>query len=164
MAIPKTPFIVIIMVFSLVVGLALLMSTTRISPGHTVSDESQALLEKRLASGERAYLAFPPKTIYTAGDAFSARFGIINMWDSDRDFYIEIVQESGPEGGPAVSYARETGSLAPGESRVLDINVASSSQTPGGIYSYVILVCNSQLCSSESPELYSLTHMSFRIK
>jgi len=164
MAIPKTPFIAIIIVFALVVGLALLMSTTRIIPSHAVSNESQELLEERLASGERAYLAFPPKTIYIAGDAFSASLGIINMWDSDRDFYIEIVQESGPDSGPTVSYAREADSLAPRENRVLDISVASSSQTPSGIYSYAVLVCNSQPCNSESPELYSLTHMSFRIK
>ncbi len=164
MAIPKTPFIVIIIVFSLVVGFALLMSAIQISPGHTVSDEGRQLLEKRLASGERVYLVFPPKTIYTAGDAFSAILGIINMWDSDRDFYIEIIQESGPEGGPAVSYAREAGSLAPRESRILDINIASSRHTLSGIYSYAVLVCNSQPCSSESPELYSSVHMSFRIK
>jgi hypothetical protein len=164
MAIPKTPIIVIIIVFALIVGIALLMSTIQIKPGHTVSNESQELLEKKLASGDRAYLAFPPKTIYTAGDAFSASLGIINLWDSERDFYIEIVQESGPDGGPAVSYLREAGSLAPGESRTLDIGVASSGQTPSGIYNYVVLVCNSQPCSSESPELYSLTHMSFRIR
>jgi hypothetical protein len=163
MAIPRTPFIVIIIVFALVVGLALFMSTTRIDPGHTVSDESLKLLEERLASGERSILAFPPKTRYAAGDAFSASLGIINTQDSETDFYIEIAQESGPGAGPVLSYSREAGSLASGESRVLDITVASGTQTPGGVYGYEIMVCNSQPCSPESPDFYSSNHMSFMI-
>lgn len=164
MAIPKTPFIVIIAVFALVVGLALLMSAIQINPGNMVSEERQELLKERLASGERASLAFPPKTIYNPGETFIPKLGIINMWDSDRGFYIGIVQESGPGGGPAVSYAGDAGSLAPGESRILDITVASSSEDPSGIYGYAVIVCNSQPCSPESPRLYSSLHMSFRIR
>jgi hypothetical protein len=162
--ITKTPFIVIIAVFTAVVGFALLMSAIQTNPDHIVSEESKELLEKRLDSGERVSLSFPPKTIYTAGDTFLASLGIINNWDSERNFYIEIVQESGPEGGPVISYAREAGFLEPGKSRILDIAISSSRDTLSGVYSYVILVCNSQPCSPESPDLYSSAHMSFRIK
>jgi hypothetical protein len=171
MAITKTPFLIIVITFASVIGVAALISSNpaifgglvQVRSGNVASEEGIDILIGELASGDRIGLAFPPKTIYTAGDSFTPSLGIMNNLDSESVFYLEIVQDSGPEGGPVISHARDSGSLMPGESRVADISIISSPQTPRGIYGYAILVCTSQPCDAQSTGLYSSTHMSFRI-
>lgn len=171
MAIPKTPFIIIVIVFAIVAGFVAILS---MSPGeyggivqveseNKPSDESIDLLKGNLVTGDRIAMAFPFKTIYQAGESFTANIGVINRRDSEQNFYLEINQEAGPQEGPSISHVKETVLLSPGESEILDVSMLSSSSTPSGIYSYVVLVCIKQLCSQESPDLYSSARFSFRI-
>jgi hypothetical protein len=171
MAISKTPFIIIVIVFAIVAGFVAISS---MSPGeyggivqveseNNPSDESIDLLKGNLVTGDRIAMAFPFKTIYQAGESFTANIGIINRWDSEQNFYLEINQEAEQDGGPSISHDKETGLLQPGGSKILDIGMLSSSNTPQGTYSYVVLVCTKQPCSLESPDLYSSARFSFRI-
>jgi hypothetical protein len=171
MAIPKTPFVIIIVVFAFVAGFVAILSMNpgeyggivQVESENKPSDEGLDLLRSNLASGDRISLAFPYKTIYPAGESFTASLGIINRWDSQMNFYLEINQDTVAEDGPSISYEKETGLLNPGESKILNVGMLSSSNTPQGIYGYIIFVCTSQPCKSESPGLYSSARFSFRI-
>jgi hypothetical protein len=171
MKFPRIPIIVIILVFIIVAGFAFSVSLNPGGFGNLITVDSDNKppkevldsLDEKLNSGNRMELAFPFKTIYSPGEVFEATLGIINLLNEDSNFYIDIVQESGPENGPLLVYKKETGLIKPREGKKIDIGVISYPSTPEGIYSYSVLVCLKPSCTGDSPDLYSSREMSYRI-
>lgn len=120
-------------------------------------------MTRALNPAERLTWHSPLRTIFSKGEAFEATLGVINLLDENTNFFIEIIQVSGPEEGPLFIYRKETGSLSPGDSTLIDIGVNTYPDTPEGIYSYSILVCKEVSCAPGSPEQYSTREMAFRI-
>ena len=171
MAIPRAPLVVIVLAFTAVAALAFVVSLNpaifgsivNVKSADKATQEATDTMAEKLDSGSRMEIAFPRRTLYSPGDTFSATLGISNRFDAEKRFYINLIQETGPEGGPVFMYNKDTGLLAPGESKISDIGVVTYSSTSTGPYSYSVVVCTDEPCSPESPGFYSQYRMNFRI-
>ncbi len=172
MAIPKAPIIIIVLAFAAVAALAFLISLNPAGFGgiadikstNKVTEEATEKLVENLESGDVVQMVFPPRTVYSPGDTFSAALGINNRYNAEKIFYINVIQDSGPENGPVLLYDKNTGPLAPRENKVIDIVAITYFNTPAEAYSYTIVVCTEESCSLDSPGFYYQLKMNFRIR
>ena len=171
MPMPKAPIFIIIIAFASVAALVTMVAMNPIAfsgivdirSGYEPNRESIDAAMSGLDSGNMMGLAFPSRTIYSPGDAFSVVLAVRNQLQSGATFHINVLQESGPDGNIVLIYDSLLGTLGPGETIIRDIGMITYPDSPEGIYSYSVLVCASGSCVRDSPGFYSQERINFRL-